>query len=152
MTNVNYTLSSSMLARGFILEKNVENGGFDLRADIDEPITLHMLDRALIPTGLLLAPEELGIHSDVRPTSGLPNKHGVMPVLGLIDWGYRGELKINLINLSREKFTINPGDKIAQVVFFREEQINPCFISQGKFKEMSTERGKKGFGGQSGVV
>jgi dUTP pyrophosphatase len=133
------------------LVKDEENGGYDLKAFFGQEHTLHMLDRILVPTGIFLAPEMRKVHCDIRPTSGLPHKHGVMPVLGLIDWGYRNELKVNLINLSRDPFTLKPGDKIGQIVFWQELPFE--LVAAKTTAELGeTKRGELGFGGQSGVV
>ena len=117
--------------------------GLDVRANLTETITLKPLQRILIPTGLFL---ELpaGFECQVRPRSGLAVKNGISVVNspGTVDADYRGEVKVILINLSNESFTLNHGDRIAQFVFAKYEQAN--FI---KVKELSeTERGTGGFG------
>ena len=93
------------------------DSGMDVRANIEDPIILKPLERALVPTGLFFElPDNLEIQ--VRPRSGLAAKHGitVLNSPGTIDSGYKDEIKIILINLSNEPFTINPGDRIAQFV------------------------------------
>jgi dUTP pyrophosphatase len=96
----------------------------DLRANIDEPIVLQSLERALVPTGLYI---ELppGYEAQIRPRSGLALKHGIGLVNGpgTIDADYRGEYGVLLVNLSHDPFTINDGDRIAQMVIARHETV-----------------------------
>ncbi|GAB1482827.1 dUTP diphosphatase [Treponema sp.] len=122
---------------------SLEAAGADLHACLAEPISLAPLARALVPTGLRLQLES-GFEGQVRPRSGLALKHGitVLNAPGTIDADYRGELGVILINLGSETFTINHGDRIAQLV------ISP--VIQGNF-ELSTSltssaRGEGGFG------
>lgn len=119
------------------------SAGLDLKAAIDEPIVLESLKRAIVPTGLFIALPE-GFEAQIRPRSGLAAKHGitVLNSPGTIDADYRGELKVILVNLSDEAFTINPGERIAQMVVARFEQVE---------WELSdslddTSRGEGGFG------
>ncbi len=117
--------------------------GMDLRTSIDEPVTLQPLERKLFPTGLFL---ELpaGYEAQVRPRSGLAMKHGitVLNTPGTIDADYRGEVGVILVNLSAEAFTIEPGERIAQMVIARHEQPEVVEVT-----ELSqTERGAGGFG------
>ncbi len=123
------------------------SAGLDLRANIDEPLTLQPLQRVLVPTGLSMA-LPAGYEAQVRPRSGLALKHGitVLNTPGTIDADYRGEVGIILINLSAEPFTIHDGDRIAQMVVARCEQAE-C-ISVESLDD--TERGSGGFG-HSGV-
>lgn len=120
-----------------------ESAGMDLRANITEPIVLHPLDRRIIPTGLYIA-LPTGYEAQVRPRSGLAFKHGitVLNSPGTIDSDYRGELGILLVNLSNEDFTVEAGERIAQMVIARHEQ--------GEFVEVEelddTERGAGGYG------
>ena len=120
----------------------------DLRANIDEPIVLHPMERKLIPTGLHIALPE-GYEAQVRPRSGLALKKGitVLNSPGTIDADYRGEVGVLLINLSQEDFVINDGERVAQMVIARHEQ--------GEFVEVEvldeTERGEGGYG-HTGVV
>lgn len=120
-----------------------QSAGMDLRAFITEPIILGVLDRALIPTGLYIEmPEDY--EAQVRPRSGLAIKHGVTVINspGTIDADYRGEICVELVNLSNTPFTVYPGERIAQLVFAKYEKAN--FI---EVKELSeTERGEGGFG------
>ena len=124
-----------------------QSAGMDLRANIDAPVTLEPLQRALIPTGLFMALPK-GYEAQVRPRSGLAIKHGigVLNAPGTIDADYRGEIKVILVNLSAEPFTINDGDRIAQMVIARHETI----ACQPATELSETERGAGGFG-HSGV-
>lgn len=123
------------------------SAGLDLRANIDEPLTLQPLQRALVPTGLSMA-LPAGYEAQVRPRSGLALKHGitVLNTPGTIDADYRGEVGIILINLSAEPFTIHDGDRIAQMVVARCEQAECVGVESLN----DTERGSGGFG-HSGV-
>ncbi|MBR1576176.1 MAG: dUTP diphosphatase [Bacteroidales bacterium] len=99
------------------------SAGVDLRAGLDETLVLRPLERALVPTGLYMQIPE-GYEGQVRPRSGLAAKHGitVLNSPGTIDADYRGEIKVILVNLSDEAFSIEPGERIAQMVFARCEQ------------------------------
>lgn len=123
------------------------SAGLDLRANIDEPLTLQPLQRALVPTGLSMA-LPTGYEAQVRPRSGLALKHGitVLNTPGTIDADYRGEVGIILINVSAEPFTIHDGDRIAQMVVARCEQAECVGVESLD----DTERGSGGFG-HSGV-
>lgn len=120
-----------------------QSAGMDLRANLDEPITLQPLQRTLVPTGLFMA-LPAGYEAQVRPRSGLAIKKGitVLNTPGTIDADYRGEVCIILINLSNEPFVINDGERIAQMVIARHEQ--PKLIQVTELNE--TERGAGGFG------
>lgn len=124
-----------------------QSAGMDLRADIDEPITLHPFERCLIPTGLHIALPE-GLEAQVRPRSGLALKHGitVLNTPGTVDADYRGEIKVLLINLSQEEFVIDKSERIAQLVIARHEQAD--LIEVETLDE--TERAGEGWG-HSGV-
>lgn len=100
------------------------SAGMDLKANIVEPVVLGPLERAMVPTGLHIALPE-GTEAQIRPRSGLAAKHGitVLNSPGTIDADYRGEIKVILVNLSQEPFTINPGERIAQMVVARYEQV-----------------------------
>ena len=102
----------------------VLSAGMDLRADIKEPLVLGTLERAMVPTGLHI---ELpaGFEAQIRPRSGLAAKHGISIVNapGTIDADYRGEIRVVLVNLSNEPFTVNPGERIAQMVVARHETV-----------------------------
>ena len=100
-----------------------QSAGVDLRANIDEPVELKPLSRALIPTGLHIALPE-GYEAQIRPRSGLAIKKGItcLNTPGTIDADYRGDIGVILINLSAETFIINPGERIAQMVINKFEQ------------------------------
>lgn len=120
-----------------------ESAGMDLRANITEPIVLHPLERRIIPTGLYIALPP-GYEAQVRPRSGLAFKHGitVLNSPGTIDSDYRGELGVLLVNLSNEDFTVEAGERIAQMVIARHEQGE--FVEVEKLDD--TERGAGGYG------
>ena len=117
--------------------------GMDLRANLDEPVTLAPLERALIKTGLFIALPK-GYEAQVRPRSGLAYKKGisVLNSPGTIDADYRGEIGVILVNLSNEPFVVNDGERIAQLVIAKHETIT--------WEEVNilseTERGAGGFG------
>ena len=119
------------------------SAGMDLKANIEEPITLAPLERAMVPTGLYIALPE-GTEAQVRPRSGLAAKHGitVLNTPGTIDADYRGEIKVILVNLSNDPFTINPGERIAQMVVARYEKVEWDEVETLD----ATERGTGGFG------
>ena len=118
-----------------------------MRANLDEPITLAPMARALVPTGLFMA-LPAGYEAQVRPRSGLAIKKGVtvLNTPGTIDADYRGEVCVILINLSQEPFVINDGERIAQMIIAKHEQ--PQLVEVSVLDE--TERGAGGFG-HSGV-
>jgi dUTP pyrophosphatase len=119
------------------------SAGMDLRANIDQPILLKPLERKLIPTGLFIA-LPAGFEAQVRPRSGLAFKKGitVLNTPGTIDADYRGEVGVILVNISSEDFTIEDGERIAQLVIAKHEQASWIEV-----KELtSTERGVGGFG------
>ena len=119
------------------------SAGMDLRANIGEPLTLHPLERRLIPTGLFIALPP-GFEAQVRPRSGLALKHGitVLNTPGTIDADYRGEVMVLLVNFSQDDFIVEDGERIAQMVVARHEQ--------GEWMEVEsldeTERGTGGYG------
>lgn len=120
-----------------------QSAGMDLRANISEPITLKPLERRLIGTGLHIA-LPAGYEAQVRPRSGLALKHGitVLNAPGTIDADYRGEIGVVLVNLSQDDFTINDGERIAQLVVARYEQA--VMTAADVLDE--TERGEGGYG------
>lgn len=124
-----------------------QSAGMDLRANLDAPIVLKPLQRCLVPTGLFMALPD-GFEAQVRPRSGLALKKGVtvLNTPGTIDADYRGEIGVILVNLSDQEFIIEDGERIAQMVISRYEQI--------AWEEVDvlsdTERGAGGFG-HSGV-
>ncbi len=119
------------------------SAGMDLRANIDEPITLQPLERRLIGTGLHIALPE-GYEAQVRPRSGLALKKGitVLNAPGTVDADYRGEIGVVLINLSQEPFVVNDGERIAQLVIARHEQADFEVVDVLD----QTERGEGGYG------
>lgn len=120
-----------------------QSAGMDVRADIQQSVTIGPLERTIVPTGLYIALPE-GYECQVRPRSGLAAKHGitVLNTPGTIDADYRGEIKVILVNLSNEAFTIEPGERIAQLVIAKHEHV--------EWEEVEildeTERGAGGFG------
>lgn len=123
------------------------SAGMDLYANLSEPIVLKSLERRLIPTGLFIALPE-GYEAQIRPRSGLAFKNGitVLNTPGTIDADYRGEIGVILVNLSADEFTINDGDRIAQMVIAKYETANWEEVTSLE----KTERGEGGFG-SSGV-
>ena len=120
-----------------------QSAGMDLRANLDEPITLKSLDRTLVKTGIFM---ELpaGYEAQVRPRSGLAFKKGitVLNTPGTIDADYRGEVGVILVNLSNEDFVVEDGERVAQMVIAKHEQT-----SWEEVEELiETERGAGGFG------
>jgi len=117
--------------------------GMDLRANLDEPIVLKSLERTLVPTGLFME-LPVGHEAQVRPRSGLAFKNGVTVLNspGTIDADYRGEVKVILVNLSNETFTINDGERVAQLVIAKHEQAEWIEVEQLE----ETARGDGGFG------
>lgn len=121
----------------------LQSAGMDIRANLDEPITLQPLQRCLVPTGLYIALPP-GTEAQIRPRSGLALKKGitVLNSPGTIDADYRGEIGIILINLSQEPFVIQDGERIAQMVVARYEQA----LWNAVESLDDTERGEGGFG------
>lgn len=119
------------------------SAGMDLRADIDAPVTLKPLQRALIPTGLYIQLPE-GYEAQIRPRSGLAVKHGISIVNspGTIDADYRGEIGVVLVNLSNEEFVVNDGERIGQMVVARHAHVRWLPAENLDL----TERGTGGFG------
>ena len=120
-----------------------QSAGMDLRANIDESIVLHPMERRLVPTGLHIALPQ-GFEAQIRPRSGLALKHGitVLNTPGTFDADYRGELMVLLINFSDTDFVINDGERIAQMVVARHEQIEFQLVDELD----DTERGAGGYG------
>jgi dUTP pyrophosphatase len=120
-----------------------QSAGLDLRANLDEPLVLDPLQRAMVPTGLYIA-LPAGYEAQVRPRSGLAAKHGitVLNSPGTVDADYRGEIRVILVNLSDVPFTIEDGERIAQMVIARHEQAE--WVEVETLDE--TERGEGGFG------
>ena len=120
-----------------------QSAGMDLRANIDKSITIHPMERILIPTALFMALPPV-FEAQIRPRSGLALKHGitVLNSPGTIDADYRGEIMVLLINLSVDDFIINDGERIAQMIIAKHETIE--FAVVDKLDE--TERGSGGYG------
>ncbi len=119
------------------------SAGMDLRANLDQPITLQSLERTLIPTGLFIELPD-GYEAQIRPRSGLAIKQGItcLNTPGTIDSDYRGELKVILINLSSEPQVLSHGDRIAQMVISSVDKANLILVDEIN----STQRGEGGFG------
>ena len=119
------------------------SAGMDLKANLDTPIVLKPMERCIVKTGLFMALPE-GYEAQVRPRSGLAIKSGitVLNAPGTIDADYRGEVGVILINLSNQDFTINDGDRIAQMVIAKYEQAKWILVNSLD----ETKRGKGGFG------
>lgn len=123
--------------------ETIASAGMDLRANLAEPVTIGSLERAIIPTGIFME-LPIGVEAQVRPRSGLAAKKGitVLNAPGTIDADYRGEVGVILVNLSKDSFTIENGERIAQMVIAKHEQ--------GQWEEVSelssTVRGTGGFG------
>lgn len=128
----------------FVPEYKTEGAaGMDLCAAISEPITLKPLERFLVPTGLKIELEH-GYEAQIRPRSGLSIKHGISLIncVGTIDEDYRGEVCVGIVNLSNEEYTIQPDERIAQMIIARVEQAKIEVVT-----ELSeTVRGEGGFG------
>lgn len=119
------------------------SAGMDLKANITEPVTLGPLERAMVPTGIFIE-LPVGFEAQIRPRSGLAAKHGISIVNapGTIDADYRGEIKVVLVNLSKEPFTVNAGERIAQMVVARHEKVEwECVEALDE-----SVRGEGGFG------
>lgn len=119
------------------------SAGVDLRADIEAPITLKTLERHLFPTGLHIA-LPVGYEAQIRPRSGLAIKYGITCINspGTIDADYRGDIGVELVNLSNESYTVYPGERIAQMIIAKHEIVT--FVPVEILDE--TERGEGGFG------
>ena len=119
------------------------SAGMDIRANIEDSVTLAPLERAMIPTGLFVELPE-GYEMQIRPRSGLAAKHGVtvLNTPGTIDADYRGEIKVILVNLSNTPFEIVPGERIAQAVVAQHAQVEWVEVEELG----TTERGTGGFG------
>ncbi|PKO97130.1 MAG: dUTP diphosphatase [Bacteroidetes bacterium HGW-Bacteroidetes-7] len=121
----------------------IHSAGMDMRANLNESIIIQPLQRVMVPTGVHIQLPD-GYEAQIRPRSGLAAKHGIGIVNspGTIDADYRGEIKIILVNLSNEPFTLNPGERVAQMVIARYEKA--------VWKECDSldesERGEGGFG------
>ena len=123
--------------------ETIASAGMDLRANIDQPIIIKSLERTIVPTGIFME-LPIGVEAQVRPRSGLAAKKGitVLNAPGTIDADYRGEVGVILVNLSNESFTIENGERIAQMVIAKHEQAQWEEVAQLS----STDRGEGGFG------
>jgi dUTP pyrophosphatase len=123
--------------------ETVHSAGMDLRADIQEPVELKPLQRKLLGTSLFIELPE-GHEAQIRPRSGMALKHGltVLNSPGTIDADYRGEIKILLINLSDQTYTVQPGERIAQMIVSRHEKVNWKAVES----LTDTQRGEGGYG------
>jgi dUTP pyrophosphatase len=119
------------------------SAGMDLRADIEDPIVLGPLERALVPTGIFIE-LPVGYEAQIRPRSGLATKHGITVINspGTVDADFRGELRTSLVNLSNVPFEIVPGERIAQMVVARHERVEWEDVEVLS----ETERGAGGWG------
>ena len=117
--------------------------GMDLCAAIDEPIELKPLERKLIPTGLKIELEH-GYEAQIRPRSGLSIKHGITLIncVGTIDEDYRGEVCVPIVNISNDTYTIQPDERVAQMIIAKYEQAKLEVVTE----LTDTERGEGGFG------
>ena len=120
------------------------SAGIDLRVCIDEPLQIAANETVLLPTGIAIYIADPKLAAVILPRSGLGHKHGIVlgNLVGLIDSDYQGELKISCWNRNQEHFTINPGDRIAQLVFL--PVVRPTLTLVDSFTESS--RGEGGFG------
>ena len=120
-----------------------QSAGVDLRANIEESIVIKPLERVLVPTGIYMALPK-GYEAQIRPRSGLAAKHGItiLNTPGTIDADYRGEIKVILVNLSNEPFTIEDGERVCQMVIARHEQVT----WQQVYVLEDTDRVEGGFG------
>ncbi len=123
--------------------ETIASAGMDLRANNEEPVVINSLERALIPTGLYIELPD-GYEAQIRPRSGLAARHGltILNSPGTIDADYRGEIRVILVNLSKEPFTVNRGERIAQMIISRHETAE--WVEVETLNE--TERGAGGFG------
>lgn len=123
--------------------ETMHSAGMDLRASLDAPVVLKTLERALIPTGLFIE-LPVGYEAQVRPRSGLAFKKGisVLNTPGTIDADYRGEIKVILINLSKDDFIVEDGERIAQMIIAKHERAELFEVNE----LAETSRGAGGFG------
>jgi dUTP pyrophosphatase len=119
------------------------SAGMDIRANLNAPLTLKPLQRAMVPTGLFIELPQ-GYEAQIRPRSGLAAKHGIslLNTPGTIDADYRGEIKLIVVNLSDQDFLLNPGERIAQMVISQYEKIEWVLVQT----LADSERGTGGFG------
>ncbi len=146
MKNIDLKILNPKIGTDFPLPAYATEGsaGLDLRACLDEAISLAPEQTQLIPTGVAIYIGDPSIAATILPRSGLGHKHGIVlgNLIGLIDSDYQGELMISCWNRSEQAFTIEPGERIAQLVFVPVIQANFNLVTEFK----STERGEGGFG------
>jgi dUTP pyrophosphatase len=123
--------------------ETTSSAGMDLRANLSEPVTLNTLERAMIPTGLFIELPE-GFEAQIRPRSGLAARSGItiLNSPGTIDADYRGEIRVIIVNLSADPFTVVNGDRIAQMIIARHEKAE--WVESEELND--SERGAGGFG------
>lgn len=123
--------------------KTEESAGMDLYANITDPVVLKPLERVLIPTGISIS-LPMGYEGQVRARSGLSYKHGITMAngIGTIDSDYRGEISVNLVNISNQDYTISPGDRIAQLIIASYERVDLVEVEELD----ETDRSAGGFG------
>ncbi len=138
--NINIINQSKHLLPAY---ETIASAGMDLRANLEDPIIIKPFERQLIPTGLFIE-LPIGFEAQIRPRSGLAFKFGVTVLNspGTIDADYRGEIKILLINLSQDNFTIGDGDRIAQMIIAKHEKA--VWVQTNELS--ATERGTGGYG------
>ena len=142
MTVVDRLLFQRLHTTALIPKRNMRgDAGWDLHAHIDAPVVIAPWTRAKIPTGIACATPE-GTYAQIAPRSGLADKHGIDTMAGIVDRTYRDEIKVILVNLSDTPFTVQPGDRVAQMIVVR--------IMEEDAEEVEalppSERGTKGFG------
>lgn len=144
MNNTNLPVNIINQSRHALPSYQTEHSaGMDLRANLEAPVTLKPLQRALIPTGIFIELPE-GHEAQIRPRSGLAYKHGISIVNspGTIDADYRGEIKVLLVNLSDQDFVVEDGERVAQMVVARYERVEWAAAQA----LTDTERGAGGYG------
>ncbi|MEZ7972037.1 MAG: dUTP diphosphatase [Pseudomonadales bacterium] len=146
MQNLQVKILNSRIGNDIPLPSYSTSGsaGMDLRACLDEPLDLAPTETSLIPTGIAIFVEDPGYAALILPRSGLGHKHGIVlgNLVGLIDSDYQGELMISAWNRGASRFTIDPGDRIAQLVVVPVQQVEFSIVSEF----LSTDRGIGGFG------
>ena len=146
MQNLQVKILNSRIGNDIPLPSYSTSGsaGMDLRACLDEPLDLAPTETSLIPTGIAIFVEDPGYAALILPRSGLGHKHGIVlgNLVGLIDSDYQGELMISAWNRGSSNFTIEPGDRIAQLVVVPVQQVEFSIVSEF----LSTDRGIGGFG------
>lgn len=128
--------------------KTSGSAGLDLQASIKDPVTLAMLDRKIIPTGIKVLDLPQGYEIQIRPRSGLAAKYGitVLNSPGTVDSDYQGEIGVILVNLSSVPYTIQPGERIAQMVVAKYETVSEFEVVSEDYDYKKTERAEGGFG------